>query len=67
VLLDARARDRGIFTPGAVEHLIAQSPGTGRADEPLLAVLLLELWHRQFIDADGQGRRLVGAANLAAS
>jgi asparagine synthase (glutamine-hydrolysing) len=56
-LLDERARGRGIFAPGAVEGLIAQSQGKGRAGEPLLAVLLLELWHRQFIDSDGAGRR----------
>jgi asparagine synthase (glutamine-hydrolysing) len=67
VLLDARTRDRGIFTPGAVEGLISRSPGTGRAGEPLLAVLLLELWHRQFVDADGQGRRLASEVKIAAS
>jgi asparagine synthase (glutamine-hydrolysing) len=58
VLLDARSRRRGIFAPAAVEELIVRSHGTGRAGEPLLAVLLLELWHRQFVDADGQGPRL---------
>ncbi len=57
-LLDERARGRGIFVPGAVEGLIAQSQGTGRAGEPLLAVLLLELWHRHFVDPDGAGRRM---------
>jgi asparagine synthase (glutamine-hydrolysing) len=67
VLLDTRARDRGIFATPAVERLIAQSPGSGRAGEPLLAVLLLELWHRCFIDADGAGRRLTQAARDLAS
>jgi asparagine synthase (glutamine-hydrolysing) len=61
-LLDERARGRGIFQPGAVERLIADSRGGGRAGEPLLAVLLLELWHRHFIDADGPGRALARAA-----
>ena len=65
-LLDERARGRGIFAPGAVESLIAQSQGTGRSGEPLLAVLLLELWHRQFIDADGPGRRLTRQARRPA-
>ena len=64
-LLDKRARDRGIFAPGAVENLITQSQGSGRAGEPLLAVLLLELWNRIFIDADGPGRRLAGEAKRA--
>jgi asparagine synthase (glutamine-hydrolysing) len=57
VLLDERARNRGIFMPGAVEQLIGRSNGTGRSSEPLLAVFMLELWHRQFIDADSAGRR----------
>jgi asparagine synthase (glutamine-hydrolysing) len=64
-LLDERARGRGIFAPGAVEGLIAQSRGTGRAGEPLLAVLLLELWHRTFVDADGEGRRLAAQARAS--
>ena len=57
-LLDERGRSRGIFAPGAVDRLISQSQGGGRSGEPLLSVLMLELWHRQFIDADGPGRRL---------
>jgi asparagine synthase (glutamine-hydrolysing) len=60
-LLDDRARSRGIFAPAAVESLIEQS-SSGRAGEPLLAVLLLELWHREFIDGDGAGRRTPAAA-----
>jgi asparagine synthase (glutamine-hydrolysing) len=57
-LLDERGRSRGIFAPGAVDRLISQSQGRGRSGEALLSVLMLELWHRQFIDADGPGRRL---------
>ena len=63
-LLDGRARSRGIFAPAAVEDLIGQA-GSGRAGEPLLAVLLLELWHREFIDGDGAGRRAPPAAHPA--
>jgi asparagine synthase (glutamine-hydrolysing) len=66
-LLDERARERGIFAPGAVESAIAQPPGTGRGGEPLLAIVLLELWHRCYIDADGPGRRLVTKARRQAS
>jgi asparagine synthase (glutamine-hydrolysing) len=61
-LLDERARGRGIFKPKAVSELVTHSQGSGRAGEPLLAVLLLELWHRQFVDADGGGRRLIREA-----
>ena len=66
-LLDERARARGIFNPGAVEQLVSQAQGAGRSGEPLLAVLLLELWHRHFIDSDGPGRRLATEARRAAS
>jgi len=64
-LLDRRARDRGIFASAAVEDLVARPLGPGRGGEPLLAVLLLELWHRQFVDADGAGSRLVREAQRA--
>ncbi|HYB24065.1 MAG TPA: asparagine synthase (glutamine-hydrolyzing) [Solirubrobacteraceae bacterium] len=67
VLLDERARARGVFAPQAAERLIAQSQGTRRAGEPLLAVLLLELWHRRFVDSDGAGRRLAHQVTQVAS
>jgi asparagine synthase (glutamine-hydrolysing) len=66
-LLDGRGRGRGIFDSSAVEGLIAAPAAGGRSGEPLLAVLLLELWHRHFIDADGAGRRLTRQAQHAAS
>lgn len=62
ILMDPRARSRDIFAPTAVERLMARPLSGGRSGEPLLAVLLLELWHRQFIDADGPGRRLTSDA-----
>jgi asparagine synthase (glutamine-hydrolysing) len=65
VLLDERSRNRGIVAPNAVKELISQSHGNGRAGEPLLAVLLLEMWHRQFVDSDGPGGRLVREAKRA--
>jgi asparagine synthase (glutamine-hydrolysing) len=62
-LLDERGRERGIFSRTAVENLITELPGAGRAGEPLLAMLFLELWHRHFIDSDGPGQRLIRQAN----
>lgn len=67
VLMDERTRGRGIFMPAAVEGLMTQPLSNGRSGEPLLAVLLLELWHRQFIDADGAGRRLTRDAERTLS
>jgi asparagine synthase (glutamine-hydrolysing) len=61
-LLDERTRRRGIFSAGALEPLLGQPLGSGRAGEPLLAILLLELWQRQFVDADGEGARLAADA-----
>ncbi len=61
VLLDPAARARGIFDPKAVERLVDAPIGGGRSGEPLLAVLLLELWHRQFVDAPGADVRPLAA------
>jgi asparagine synthase (glutamine-hydrolysing) len=66
-LLDDRARSRGIFQAGEVRRLVGESQGSGRAGEPLLAVLMLELWHRQFVDSDSPGRRLVREAERIAA
>jgi asparagine synthase (glutamine-hydrolysing) len=54
VLLDSRARQRGIADPGAVERLLAVStpPSTQDADA-VWGLLNLELWFRTFIDGDG--------------
>ncbi len=51
VLLDARARQRGYFRPAAVERLLDEHLRGDRSDESRLwALLMLELWHRMFID-----------------
>jgi asparagine synthase (glutamine-hydrolysing) len=66
-LMDPRARGRGLFDPAAVEALIDRPRHGGRSGEPLLAVLLLELWHLQFVDADGPARRLQASSERAPS
>jgi len=48
VLLSRRARERGLYDPGAVERLINQESAFSRV---LWGLLQIELWHRQFIDA----------------
>src|SRR5690606_27832655 len=51
VLLDPRALGRGLFRPEAVERLVSDH-AAGRADHqnPLFALLMLELWFRLWID-----------------
>ena len=54
VLLDRRARERGIIDPAAVERLL-DDHAAGRADggDRIWSLLNLELWYRTFIDGDG--------------
>jgi asparagine synthase (glutamine-hydrolysing) len=50
VLLDQRARERGIFDPTAIEALLQQHQrGEPRGDQ-IWALMMLELWYRAFID-----------------
>jgi len=52
-LLDSRSAHRGYFRPGAVQRLLDEHQ-TGRRNwhRQLWTLLMLELWHRAFIDAD---------------
>ena len=58
VLLDRRARERGIVAPASVERLLEPvidgSPGVRTHDaDAVWALFTLELWYRTFIDGDG--------------
>jgi hypothetical protein len=54
VLLDRRARERGVLRPAAVEQLIEEHRvGMRQAGDALWALINLELWYRTFIDGDG--------------
>lgn len=46
-LLSKRSRERGIFSPKALERLIESEERFGRQ---LWGILCLELWHQQFLD-----------------
>jgi asparagine synthase (glutamine-hydrolysing) len=51
ILLDARARARGYFHPEVVRrYLDEHAAGRGSHHQRLWALLMLELWHRTFID-----------------
>jgi len=54
VLLDSRARQRGVTDPRAVGALIdAHAAGTADAGDALWSLMNLELWYRTFIDGGG--------------
>lgn len=52
ILLSRRARERGLFQSDAIEGMIRDHESGWRDyNRPLWALLTLEEWHRQFIDA----------------
>jgi asparagine synthase (glutamine-hydrolysing) len=66
VLLDRRARERGIVDAGAVDRLLtAHAEGRTDGGDRLWSLLNLELWHRTFIDKEGV-QTLSGAAGRGA-
>ena len=63
VLLSERARSRGYFQPHEVTRLV-RDHADGRADHThrLWALLMLELWHREFADRAGSQAEAIPAA-----
>ncbi len=56
IILGKRARERGYFTPAAVRDLIGETPGGSSVHgRKIYTLLILELWHRIFIDGDSPG------------
>jgi asparagine synthase (glutamine-hydrolysing) len=54
VLLDTRARQRGLTDPAAVAALVdGHAAGALDAGDALWSLMNLELWYRTFIDGDG--------------
>jgi asparagine synthase (glutamine-hydrolysing) len=54
ILLDRRARQRGLLEPHAVERLLlAHADGRTDGGDRIWTLLNLELWHRTFIDGEG--------------
>jgi asparagine synthase (glutamine-hydrolysing) len=67
VLLDPRARQRGITDPGAVAGLIdAHAEGRADGSDAIWSLLNLELWYRTFVDGDGVQTLAPAAAEYAA-
>lgn len=57
ILLSARCLQRGYFEPGKIRRLVAeQQQGRASYGSRVYALLMLELWHREFVDhADWRG------------
>jgi asparagine synthase (glutamine-hydrolysing) len=56
ILLDDATRARGYFEPGAMEALLDRhAQGSDAEDKRIWALIMLELWHREFIDGPGRG------------
>jgi asparagine synthase (glutamine-hydrolysing) len=62
VLLDPVCLNRGIFRPAAIERMVAEHVGHEREhSHRLWALLMLELWFRQYVDSPRASR--VGEGN----
>jgi asparagine synthase (glutamine-hydrolysing) len=65
ILLDARARGRGLFERRAVERLISEHHrGTTDNGNRIWALIQLELWFRTYIDAEPTGPITLDFAEL---
>ena len=58
-LLSARCRERGYYAPGVMERLLKDFSGGKDLTIEVFSLLVLELWHRTFVDGDGAARPLV--------
>ena len=52
VILSERAQTRGYFRPRELERLISLNANSGRYSKELFSLVILEMWHREFIDGD---------------
>jgi asparagine synthase (glutamine-hydrolysing) len=60
VLLSQRARQRGYFNVGFIQRLVGEHlDGTRDHTWRLWALLIFELWHRQYLDSRSAQRQLV--------
>jgi asparagine synthase (glutamine-hydrolysing) len=65
VLLDPVGRDRGYFRAETVESLIEEHvAGIADHSQGIWTLLMLELWHREFVD---QPKPVVGGVPASAS
>jgi asparagine synthase (glutamine-hydrolysing) len=53
ILLDSKSISRGYFRKRAVEDLIEHNSRSSRYGGEIFSLVVLELWHRAFIDPQG--------------
>jgi asparagine synthase (glutamine-hydrolysing) len=49
-LLDQKAIGRGYFNRDGIEKILSANLNEGNYDKEVFSLLVLELWHREFID-----------------
>jgi asparagine synthase (glutamine-hydrolysing) len=54
LLLSQKAIDRGYFNKSVIETLSSENLKEGRYPKEVFSLLVLELWHRAFIDGEGE-------------
>jgi asparagine synthase (glutamine-hydrolysing) len=65
ILLDARSRNRGLFKPEAVEHLIKDHRrGASDNSNKLWTLIQLELWFRTYLDEEPRGPVALDSAEV---
>jgi len=53
-LTSRRFRERGLFNPSGIDHLLDQFENAGQGGQDLFRCLAIERWYRQFVDGDGR-------------
>jgi len=60
ILFERRALERGYFRPEALDKLLEQQALDGRGTKELFGLVVLELWHRAFLDESNCAAAAVG-------
>jgi asparagine synthase (glutamine-hydrolysing) len=57
ILLSTQARARGYFRAGSLQRLLDRNRTHGTHAREVFSLLVLELWHREFVDRSGEDSR----------
>ena len=67
VLTDKRTLERGYFQRGTVEAILRDNSSGANRSKEIFSLLVVELWHRMFIDGDLMVSERMDSEKLAAS